>query len=212
MHLRLLQGIHSFQERNGFGTGHCSLQHGKEATCVGYDDCFPFSLMLKNLRKPFPPVMLMICSLYLYLLLQAVPMIMKEVFLCGTDSSTGIPMPKICCPSDSLSSKKLTVTEKEKDVPTTEQPRTTEIPKPWYKIHPGFKSLGNLETCGRSFVNRRIVGGKVAELGQYPWLVNIGYSLPSGEVQYKCGGSLIGPRHVLTAAHCVSGLPKSYSL
>ena len=80
------------------------------------------------------------------------------------------------------------------------------------KNHPGFKSLGNLETCGRSFVTQRIVGGKKAELGQYPWLVNIGYSVPGGGVEYKCGGSLIGPRHILTAAHCVAGLPKSYNL
>ena len=56
------------------------------------------------------------------------------------------------------------------------------------------------------------MGGKKAELGQYPWLVNIGYSVPGGGVEYKCGGSLIGPRHILTAAHCVAGLPKSYNL
>jgi len=189
------------EERSGLGSGKCSLQHGKGATCVKYDDCFPFTLMLNNLRKPFPP---------------AVPMIMKEVFLCGTDSTTGIPIPKICCPSDALSAKKLSVPKEPEEVSTIEQPNsstttTTAAPKPWYKLHPGFDRLGNLETCGRSFINQRIVGGKVAELGQYPWLVNIGYSGPGGEVEYKCGGSLIGPRHVLTAAHCVSGLPRSYS-
>ena len=142
-------------------------------------------------------------------------MIMKEVYLCGTDSSTGIPIPKICCPTDALSSQKLSA--KPKSVSTTEQPKTTsstttKAPTPWYKNHPGFEKLGNLETCGRSFVTRRIVGGKVAELGQYPWLVNIGYSVTGGKVEYKCGGSLIGPRHILTAAHCVTGLPKSYKL
>ena len=35
------------------------------------------------------------------------------------------------------------------------------------------------------------MNGENAELGQYPWLVNIGYSV-GGDVQYKCGGSLIG--------------------
>ena len=28
-------------------------------------------------------------------ILQAVPEIMKEVFLCGADSSTGLPIPKV---------------------------------------------------------------------------------------------------------------------
>ena len=35
-------------------------------------------------------------------------------------------------------------------------------------------------TCGRALVLERIVGGQNAELGQYPWLVNLGYTRKAG--------------------------------
>jgi len=72
-------------------------------------------------------------------------------------------------------------------------------------------NLANLETCGRALVGERIVGGNTAQLGQLPWLANLGYTV-KGSVKFNCGGSLIGSQFVLTAAHCVIGLPRSYEL
>ncbi|BFZ02559.1 hypothetical protein BsWGS_05598 [Bradybaena similaris] len=57
--------------------------------------------------------------------------------------------------------------------------------------------------CGRPNQNQfgsRVVGGQEAQLGAWPWmvaLVELGY--------VACGGAIINPRLILTAAHCFYG-------
>nr|XP_003700879.1 PREDICTED: chymotrypsin-1-like [Megachile rotundata] len=55
----------------------------------------------------------------------------------------------------------------------------------------------------------RIIGGKEAPVGKFPYQVSLRQS-----GRHSCGASIINSRYVLTAAHCVTGLksPKSITV
>ena len=72
------------------------------------------------------------------------------------------------------------------------------------------------QECGRQFLNetweeasRRIVGGQACSVSRWPWQVAL---IANGE--HVCGGSLVTPDWIVTAAHCFdSGLsaPSSHA-
>ena len=49
----------------------------------------------------------------------------------------------------------------------------------------------------------RIVGGKNASEGEFPWQVSIALKKLSGSISHTCGGSIISKNTVLTAGYCV---------
>uniref|UniRef100_A0A1B0CAP3 CLIP domain-containing serine protease n=1 Tax=Lutzomyia longipalpis TaxID=7200 RepID=A0A1B0CAP3_LUTLO len=100
--------------------------------------------------------------------------------------------PNICCPKSMM-----TVTTAPPVIPTSPTSRPIQPSGPIHLLTPE-------EGCGFSNkTHNRVVGGVDAELGGWPWMALLGYKNNLGEIGFKCGGSIITRRHVLTAAHCM---------
>lgn len=100
----------------------------------------------------------------------------------------------ICCPLDNQ--------------PIQPKPNTVPGPGPQPRVPVNEAGVPKLLTqengCGYSFVKHsKVVGGVPAEPAAWPWMALIGYTDNLGELSFKCGGSIITKRHVLTAAHCI---------
>ncbi|XP_060523166.1 transmembrane protease serine 9-like [Cylas formicarius] len=61
-------------------------------------------------------------------------------------------------------------------------------------------SLASLVTLGQAVPAGRIVNGTNATQGEFPYMVSIRIY---GGFFHECGGSIIGPRWILTAGHCI---------
>ncbi|XP_041425829.1 proproteinase E [Xenopus laevis] len=51
--------------------------------------------------------------------------------------------------------------------------------------------------------NTRVVNGEDAGPYSWPWQVSLQFLIRGGRYQHTCGGSLIAPSWVITAAHCI---------
>jgi len=69
-----------------------------------------------------------------------------------------------------------------------------------------FINLATPLTCGVTSIslgrNARVIGGKAAQHGQFPWTVSL-RKKRGQKYEHSCAGSLVSNRHIVTAAHCL---------
>jgi len=71
--------------------------------------------------------------------------------------------------------------------------------------HPNLTLL-NDRICGKSTYTR-IVNGMNTSVVEFPWMALIAYDVGRPNPEFRCGGTIITSRYILTAAHCVTTLP-----
>nr|XP_034833542.1 melanization protease 1-like [Maniola hyperantus] len=64
-------------------------------------------------------------------------------------------------------------------------------------------NIGLLPTSCGDIDGSRIIGGRVPKLYELPWMTLIAYDTTAG-VDFRCAGTVINSRYILTAAHCVT--------
>jgi len=123
---------------------------------------------------------------------------------CGESRNQHEGQPKVCCGKYDDYLRKTTI------MPTTsstEAPKKSKAPNNDMGKPPKKGSRNPFpETCGNQTtpnLSVRIVGGKMASVGEFPWMARLRHRRKDGLFSYGCAGFLISNKFVLTAAHCI---------
>nr|XP_031825640.1 transmembrane protease serine 9-like [Nomia melanderi] len=119
---------------------------------------------------------------------------------CGFDNTT----PKVCCEQQDAPTP---VTNP--PTPVTDAPTIVPDP-PDVSNHPNLRMI-NADNCGPATIPK-IIGGNKTGVFDFPWMALLAYNTGGPNPAFKCAGTLINKRYVLTAAHCVTRLPTNFKL
>ncbi|CAG4953631.1 unnamed protein product [Parnassius apollo] len=135
--------------------------------------------------------------------------LLRKMF-CGFDEGS----PKVCCrpgseivfPNDTenVTNRLKNTTTPKITTTTVEKLNTVSVPHTTLQNVNRY-NLPSRKICGFSgYGIDRIVGGNIAAIDEFPWLVQIKTKTKSRKQEkYTCAGSLITDKYVLTAAHCL---------
>eukprot|EP00092_Neocalanus_flemingeri_P025855 GFUD01028022.1.p1 GENE.GFUD01028022.1~~GFUD01028022.1.p1 ORF type:complete len:397 (+),score=85.51 GFUD01028022.1:124-1314(+) len=68
----------------------------------------------------------------------------------------------------------------------------------------GVSHSSRLDICQSKKFQVRITGGEEAEINEFPWAALLEIKVDGANKPFRCGGTLVNDKYVLTAAHCVS--------
>ncbi|XP_077485205.1 proclotting enzyme-like [Amblyomma americanum] len=117
-------------------------------------------------------------------------------FVCGYQRSQA----KLCCAPEPEAANSTDVIPSQASA--VAEPITNDPTAPLPADYPSALPAG----CGvSSDIEYRIIGGRVANVGAWPWMAAIYRKTEGAEPTLICGGTLVTDRHVLTAGNCVIG-------
>ncbi|XP_034938442.1 phenoloxidase-activating factor 1-like [Chelonus insularis] len=165
--------------------------------CINLNDCDSLMQVFKG-PKPIPESSLKIL----------------RASHCGFDGKT----PKVCCKSANIqqseapqhsqasapdsNTERITITSST-NLPPASSSSTFDPPD--VSSHPNLRFL-NHSICG-PITQSKIVNGNKTGVLDYPWMALIAYNI-NGRKEFRCGGSIINDKYILTAAHCLTELPQ----